>query len=636
MMKKRRVFIGFVLAWLIWFLNSAITGRTGAIIDIYERGTLAWQSTIELVQAVGKCLYFWVNFTAPFIIDVGNLVSRLNATLTWRMRIMMTAFLSIVIGLYLIARQVVLHQEGVKRVAFQSSILIVAPSLWMGLAIIPNAELWLPTTLMLATSVYPCIQSARSFWTRDVEACGRWLRYWVVFPIVDACREALQEYQTGLFQQQQQQQQHAYDGGDGDVSDSAPPSDGTAIRDAQRILLIFTLWLQVWDGSLSFHRICTHVGSWLWRSLPVRIVPRSFTTKWHKIRHINVLKRVMMLVTDNLLASSMLLAVLGVFVVFFFKLLSRVVPLMIMWGASVNAAEVVLRNIHQLYEQNLAFWILMQGSSLTVLKVPVLGTLMSWFRIPMLVCFYMFGQQLLNVLGDAIGVCANSPSIRGTGGGVAVPSSPGGSSSSSAFTGGGGSGASHNMGSSSSGDSSRSIVINTGSSGTAASGASAASAGAAVAAGGGGSGGGSASLEGGGGGGGGGGGNPPASPLFSPATTKSAASPLSSSSSSSFLSFFGSLPSAATSSALLLFSSSVSSRRKKKQLQQQQHNRNNHHNTSPSAPSSSVVMHVKDRSPSVIRERVTPSSSSSSSHQATTDGMGVGLSIVFGEGDKEA
>jgi len=115
-------------------------------------------------------------------------------------------------------------------------------------------------------------------------------------------------------------------------------------------------------------------------------------------------KRTLVVCTENLLATSVLAVLVIVPVVLFFKFLSKVVPILIMWGASVNCAEVVLKRIEQLYEQKIAFWVLMQASTLTLLKVPVVGTVFDWLRIPTLVAFYMFGHPILTVIGNSFGL----------------------------------------------------------------------------------------------------------------------------------------------------------------------------------------------------------------------------------------
>jgi len=448
-LRKRRLVATFIIAWTAWFLRAAFFGEDGVIYDLYQRGKLAWESTADLVKAIALCIYSWTSFTAPFLVDVCHLLSRVNASLTWRLRIMTFAIISAGTGLLFIGRRVILYKENVIRVAFQSSILLVAPLLWLILIFMPNPDMWLPTTLTIATSVIPCILSARSFWRHDVDACGRWLRYWVVFPIVDACRDALQEYQAAILISAPSPS--PYFGGGGVVgfdsqtssspsflnsdsigsSSSQPPSfDGSLStsllgtephashssryggpsHDAQRLLLILTLWLQIWDGSLSFHHMCTRMGSLVLEWLPVGITPRVWGHKWRRLRHINVLKKAGVLLTDHVALTCIMLLSGLAFAAFFFKFITKVVPLMIMWGASINAAEVVIMKIHQLYEQNLSFWVLMEATSLTLMRVPFLGTILMWFRIPILVCFYMFGQKLLNILGSALGLSSSSTS----------------------------------------------------------------------------------------------------------------------------------------------------------------------------------------------------------------------------------
>eukprot|EP00472_Partenskyella_glossopodia_P011814 CAMPEP_0197537594 /NCGR_PEP_ID=MMETSP1318-20131121/57362_1 /TAXON_ID=552666 /ORGANISM="Partenskyella glossopodia, Strain RCC365" /LENGTH=186 /DNA_ID=CAMNT_0043095793 /DNA_START=684 /DNA_END=1244 /DNA_ORIENTATION=+ len=174
-----------------------------------------------------------------------------------------------------------------------------------------------------------------------------------------------------------------------------------------KIVIIFTIWLQAWDGSLAFHFFCSALTGSILKAIPkhnIFKIPENTT----------VLKKIVMCFTENIALAAIVLVSVAVPFILFFNLLSKVVPMMIMWGASLNAAEVVVKKIEPLYEQKIAYWILSQASSLILLQIPVAATVFGIFRIPTLVCFYMFGHTILNIVGRGVSFSSSSKNTTST------------------------------------------------------------------------------------------------------------------------------------------------------------------------------------------------------------------------------
>mmetsp|Transcript_36970 Transcript_36970/g.68234 ORF Transcript_36970/g.68234 Transcript_36970/m.68234 type:complete len:386 (-) Transcript_36970:287-1444(-) len=369
---KRSLLLFFFAAWFLWFIVSLASGGYGVWVDISKRGVLAYHATVGLFEAIGRAVFYWINFTAPFAVDVGNLLKNANNKLDWPKRILIIGIALSILIVQVAVKGFLYHKQNVKRVAFQCSIIVFAPALYVVLGRLPNPEMWASGILQLITSVVPCVLSTRSFWARDKEGCGRWLRYWVVFPVVETARNLATIYGVDK------------EGGDAVL----------------RALIIFTVWLQIWDGSLTFYGMYNAMCVWFLKKLPYR----AFHSRAWKTPGTNMITSFLQLSAHRVLATILLVVMAMVLVYVFYSFVTTVVPLMLMWGASLNAAEVVIQRIEELYEQNLAFWVLSEGTTVTLSHIPVVGTLFGLFRIPILVWYYMFGNSILRFVGKAIGL----------------------------------------------------------------------------------------------------------------------------------------------------------------------------------------------------------------------------------------
>ncbi|GAB5367872.1 hypothetical protein AAMO2058_001269200 [Amorphochlora amoebiformis] len=417
-MRKRWVIAVFGALWILWFVISAAIGGKDVIIEIVGRGKRAWGSTAELFRAMGTALFHWIDFTAPFVIDVWNILSEINNWLSLRTRVATVLGFFALTGMYLSIRRVMSQKDNVIRIAFQSSVILTAPLMWLGLGLVPTPSLWEPYVLPIVHSVIPCILSLRAFWDSDRRLCGRWLRYWTVFPVVQTAADLVTNYKDHssgapvTFQPTSSPTGTFFVSSMGGKSSLAVgiqtpiPGEDTIYR----ILIVFTLWLEIYDSSLAFHWFCSRLGRACVRTLHMatpngflRGITDPFGLRETCSDQAKLGRRILFCVTENAVLATLLTLIIGTTFFLFFHFLTTLIPALLMWGASMSSVEVVVCHIEQLYEQKIAFWILMQASSLTLFSLPILGTFLLWLRIPALICFYMFGSQILTFICSSLG-----------------------------------------------------------------------------------------------------------------------------------------------------------------------------------------------------------------------------------------
>ena len=389
--RKRRCAYLFVASWTMWFLVSAVTGGAGLVADLAGRARLAWASLVDLMRAIGAAIYHVVNFVAPFAIAVGSLASSALSRVGWRARLIGALVGFTLIGIHANAKQYLERKQDIYRFGFHVSFLAAGPALWFALGWLPNSAQH--ALLRVLTSVAPCIFSLRAYAARDIARCGSWLAYWVVFPTVESTRYAVSTY--------------------GIDTDS---------DDVTRTLVVFTVWLQAWGGSLTFYMACSAAARSAAGLIPLDA--RATLACLPRIGFMRV-RRSASWLTQNL-ARMLAAAVFATAAVLMlsYGLLRSLAPIAFMWGASLDAAEVVRNRIEQLYAQKLAFWILVQACNEVMEQVPILGGAVGLFSLPIIICSFLFGHAMLSFIIDrsplAQSAVGGSPAAHSKNRGVAL------------------------------------------------------------------------------------------------------------------------------------------------------------------------------------------------------------------------
>lgn len=385
-----RALVLTLFLWIAWFLLQIYTVGQAAYDEVIKRLLqLSYHTQIYTVKQLEAFRVLWLvleNFgrlVAPFVVDVVIFLTDLLRALPPEAQFGLVGVSAAIYG--------ILYSRILRHILF----LPVSVLLWFGISYIPLsiAQLLLP----LICLVIPAGSSLYAFSAKQRKACGFWISYWFLFPIMQVCIHFVRK--------------------------TFPlPTSSSGLY--WRVQCIVSVWLVLWGGSdlacSCLLRVFLGVWSWLSKrglfSTVINIF-FSFKTQAQGLRHPDLhttwkirdkLGQIMSLGKNALILSG--IAAVAVLLVMY-KLLS-VVSAAIVWPWFLyELGSTVHRKTKALYRGKIALallflladWIFKQ----TWFLVPTF--VLDFIRIPIILLLNMCGEMVLDALLSIVNVGLTDP-----------------------------------------------------------------------------------------------------------------------------------------------------------------------------------------------------------------------------------